>query len=282
MDERLPAPVRWLLIANVVAFLITAIVDKTGMLGRFSFTAAGALIPAYTWHGFQFWRLFTYMFLHGGIGHLLVNMLTLWMLGPQLCWRLGNRGFTMLYFVSGLTAGVFSLAFYLVFGQEYTAIVGASGALFGLIVAFARFYPDQPFNIMFFFTVPARYAVWIFGATSLYFSFFALGSSGVAHATHLFGILGGLVYLRFDETVSAAVEKMETWRERKVVQKAVEELINHEEFYDTRIDPILKKISKHGMDSLTKQERDVLDKASKRKRPDNAVDLERWRRDNDR
>jgi membrane associated rhomboid family serine protease len=280
MDDRLPAPVRWLLIANVGIFAVGALAGlmRFPLGGYLQFY--GALIPELTWGHFQLWRLFTYMFLHGNVWHLLFNMLTLWMLGPQLCWRMGQERFVALYLVSGLVAGLGSIVFYRLAGQADMEIIGASGALFGLMLAFARFWPDQYFVIFFVFQVQARFAVWIFGAISLYF---AMGpQTGIAHATHLFGIVGALLYFRFEERATGSWERLSTWKERKVVQKAVEELVNHEEFYDTRVDPILKKISKYGMESLSKQEKDVLERASRRKRPSNEVDLERWRRDNNR
>ncbi|MEN9352972.1 MAG: hypothetical protein RL318_297 [Fibrobacterota bacterium] len=280
MDERLPAPIRWLLIANVGIFALGAVASLLRFPLNGYLVGYGALVPEYTWGHFQLWRLATYMFLHGDVWHLLFNMLTLWMFGTPLCWVMGAKRFLTLYAVAGLVAGLFSLAFYPMAGQGGIYIIGASGALFGLMLGYAKFFPEQRIIVFFFFPMPAKYAVWLFGGISL---FFAMGSqTGVAHATHLFGILGAILFFQLEDRGAALFGKLVNWRETKATRKAVEELINHEEYYDTRIDPILKKISKHGMESLTRQEKDVLEKASQRKRPTNSVDLERWRRDNDR
>lgn len=282
MEERMPAPIRWLLIANVGIFVAGAVATFFGFPLHSLLVGMGALVPELTWGHFQLWRVFTYMFLHGDIWHLLFNMMSLWMFGTPLCWAMGERRFTLLYFASGLLAGLFSLAFYPLAGQGYLYIIGASGALFGLMYGYARFFPEQRILVFFFFPMPAKYAVWLFGAISLFFAMGGQAAGGVAHATHIFGILGAILFFKVEDRMSAAIEKAVTWREREAVRKAAEELMSHEEFYDTRVDPILKKISKHGMESLTKQEKDILAKASQRKRPDNEVDLERWRRDHNR
>lgn len=280
MDERLPAPIRWLLIANVGIFVAGFLAKLVGFDLEGFLMHYGALVPAKTWGGGQLWRLGTYMFLHGDIWHLLFNMMSLWMFGSPLCWVMGEKRFLSLYFVSGLVAGICSLAFYPLAGQGAIYIIGASGALFGLMFGYAKFFPEQRIIVFFFFPMPAKYAVWLFGGISL---FFAMGArTGVAHATHLFGILGAFLFFQFVEKGAALWERFATMKERRETQKAIEELTSHEEFYDTRVDPILKKISKHGMESLTKQEKEVLEKASRRKRPDNASDIDRWRRNQDR
>jgi len=280
MGERLPASVRWLLIANIGVFGIEAIAMFLGFPLKNYCDYYGALIPELTWGHFQLWRVVTYMFLHGDFWHLLFNMLTLWMFGTPLCWAMGERRFLALYFVAGIMAGLCSVVFYPLTGQSYLYIIGASGALFGLMWGYAHFFPDQRILVFFFFPMPAKYAVWLFGAISL---FFAMGGhTGIAHATHLFGLLGAFLFFRLEGRIGGLWERLVTWREREAVRKAAEELMSHEEFYDTRVDPILMKISRHGISSLSHQERDILERASQRKRPENSTDIERWRRDNNR
>ncbi len=285
MPERLPAPVRWLLVANIVIFGVGAFsqlfhISVAGHTLNEWMLMYGALVPELTWGRFQFWRIFTYMFLHGGMWHLLFNMLTLWMFGMPLCWVMGERRFLALYFFSGIVAGLGSIVFYPLTGQSSLSIIGASGALFGLMWGYAKYFPEQRLLVFFFFPMQAKHAVWLFGAISL---FFAMGNSGgIAHATHIFGLLGAFLFFRFGESWGRALEKLSLWHETRQVRKAAEELINHEEFMDTRVDPILQKISRHGMESLSRQERDVLERASRSRRPESNPDVDRWRRDNNR
>ena len=157
-------------------------------------------------------------------------------------------------------------------------VIGASGALFGVMLAFAKFFPDAPV-ILVIFPVPARVAVWIFGAIALLSSMGGAGG-GVAHLTHLFGLLGGWLYLRFHEPVAMWVSGHVRRKENRRVEKAAEVLMEREEYFDTRVDPILKKISKHGIESLTRQEKAILERASGMKKDQgNTVDLRAWRRE---
>jgi len=135
------------------------------------------------------------MFMHAGIGHLVINMLTLWMFGGELERTWGTRYFLKYYFVTGVGAGALTVLISLLpfeFTQQIysSATVGASGAIFGLLLAYGLYFPDRPIYLYFVFPIPAKYFVLIIGAIS----FFAGG--GVAHATHLGGVLVGYVYLK--------------------------------------------------------------------------------------
>lgn len=279
-QDRMPAVLRTLLLANVIVFAVGILSDTLRLpLGNWLF-GYGALVPDLVWGRWELWRVFTYMFLHGGLLHIAFNMLSLWMFGTPLVHQMGERRFLALYLVSGVVAGLGSAIFYLVGGAGGTYIVGASGAIFGIMLAFARFFPHVQILVFFFFPMPARYAVWVFGALSF---FAGLGGGGsVAHFTHLFGIFGGWMYLRLEEPVVAWALRVVTARARARVTKAAEELVTREEYFDTRVDPILRKISKHGIDSLSRQERSVLERASGMKKPAPTVDFQAWRRDRDR
>jgi membrane associated rhomboid family serine protease len=145
------------------------------------------------------WQLVTYMFVHGGLGHILFNMLALWMIGVELERLWGTKYFTKFYFAAGLGAGAtqlllgilpfdFANAFY------YPMTVGASGAIYGLLVAYALYYPNRPIMMYFLFPVPAKYFVMIIGGISLLLSFG--GGGGVAHTAHLGGLVTGYLYLK--------------------------------------------------------------------------------------
>lgn len=265
--------IRNLILACVVVFVFQTLSETGAFRGVIEHW--GALIPAAVWRDGQVWRIFTYIFLHGSFLHLLFNMLGLWMFGQAVANQLGDRKFLGLFLVSGVMAGLFSGLFYLLGGSANVPVIGASGALYGVMLAFARFFPNAPV-ILLIFPVPARIAVWIFGAVAFFSS--VRGDGNVAHLTHLFGLLGGWLYLRYEEPLEIWIAGIAKRGERKRVQKAAEVLVDREDFFDTRVDPILKKISKYGIDSLTRQERTILEKASGLKKDsDNLVDLKAWR-----
>jgi membrane associated rhomboid family serine protease len=179
-----------LIAANIAMFVLQRIVP--------SITVWFGLIPALVIHEFRVWQLVTYMFLHGGLFHILFNMLALWMFGTDLERRWGTRFFLKYYFVTGIGAGALTVAFSLLpfdFAQQLQGadIIGASGAIYALLLAYAIYFPERPILLIVFF-VPARVCVMILGAIALYSS---LGESGgVANATHLGGLLVGYLYLK--------------------------------------------------------------------------------------
>ena len=176
--------------ANVVIFLAQTFMPSLMlMLG---------LVPAAVMGQLQIWRLVSYMFLHGGIFHILFNMLALWMIGSELEHRWGTRYFLKFYFVTGVGAGVLTVLFSLlpfeVAAQLYHEIViGASGAIYGLLLAYGLYYPDRLIYYI-VFPIPAKYFVLIIGAIAFYGSMG--GTSGVANATHLGGLLVAYLLLK--------------------------------------------------------------------------------------
>ena len=186
--------VKALLIANIAAFVVTFFWPAAQI--PFMLQPQAVLERGYVW------QVVTYMFLHGGVGHIFFNMLLLWMVGVDLerMWR--TKYFTKFYFACGLGAGVTQVLLGLLPGsmgsQFYvTATIGASGALYGLLLAYALYFPSRTFLVFFVFPVPARAFVIILGAIAL---LMALGSSGsgggVAHTAHLGGLATGYFYLK--------------------------------------------------------------------------------------
>ena len=180
--------VKILLITNVVAFLLNVIVP--------AMTLSLGLTPRDVLTGFAFWQPFTYMFLHStnGFGHILFNMLSLWMIGTELERTWGTRFFAKYYLITGVGAaatqivlGLFSDTFY------YTTTIGASGAIYGLLLAYAMYFPHRML-ILLIFPVPARIAVLILGAIALLSA--TSGSGGIAHTAHLGGLVVGYLYLK--------------------------------------------------------------------------------------
>ena len=158
------------------------------------------LQPQLVIENYQLWRPVTYMFLHApSPSHILFNMLILWMFGVELerLWR--TPFFVKFYFVTGVGAGLLSIAAALLpfeaTRSTYSAnIIGASGALYGLLLAYATYYPNRPILMFLFFPVPAKYFVAILGAIAFIMSF--EGGGSVAATTHLGGLLIGYLFLQ--------------------------------------------------------------------------------------
>jgi membrane associated rhomboid family serine protease len=182
--------VKVLIVTNVIAFVLNLIIGPI-------MTIRLGLTPQAVFEQFALWQPFTYMFLHStsGFGHILFNMLSLWMIGTELERTWGTRFFTKYYLITGVGAaltsillGFFSPSIY------YSPMVGASGAIFGLLVAYAMYFPNRML-ILFIFPVPARIAVLILGAIALLNTVFSPGG-GVAHWAHLGGVVVGYLYLK--------------------------------------------------------------------------------------
>jgi membrane associated rhomboid family serine protease len=202
--------VRTLVIANVVVFLVG--------LALPSLTLYGGLIPGAVVGRLWLWQPFTYMFLHGGLLHLLFNMLSLWMFGVELERVWGTAFFTRFYFVAGVGAAATTILISLLpfeFAERlYVSVtVGASGAIFGLLLAYAVYFGNRPVLLFLLFPVPARVFVLIVGAMTLY-SAVAEPLGGVAHATHLGGLLAGYLYLKGGRSglVGALRYRFTQWR----------------------------------------------------------------------
>ena len=185
--------VRALVTANVIMFLLTA-----SMPGAFG---ALALVPALILA--RPWTLLTYMFLHAGIGHILFNMLSLFFFGPRLEARLGGRSFITLYLLSGLTGAVLSSVL-----SPWAAVVGASGAIYGVMLGYARYWPKDTILIWGVLPVPARGLVIGMTVLNLWQGLGAptMGGGGVANFAHLGGFLGAWAYLAWWERSSPAAQ----------------------------------------------------------------------------
>jgi membrane associated rhomboid family serine protease len=150
-------------------------------------------------HSLWVWQVATYMFLHGGIFHIVFNMLALWMFGAELERMWGTRYFLKFYLATGIGAGVLTVLFSLLplgFARQlqYANVIGASGAIYGLLLAYALYFPDRPIYMYFVFPIPAKIFVAIMGGIAFLSSMSEAG--GVANATHLGGLLVGYVFLK--------------------------------------------------------------------------------------
>jgi membrane associated rhomboid family serine protease len=208
------------------------------------------------------WSPFTYMFLHGDLMHLFFNMLGLYFAGPPVEMRLGGRRFFGLY----LTAGLFGAALSIM--TPNALIIGASGAIFGVFFAFARYWPHAQVYIWGVFPIEARVLVVVMTVISLFFGL--QGGGSVAHFAHLGGFVGGWLFLRLAERHSPATafkakaapvktrrsDEGDLARWRRIKPDEMHPL-NREE-----LNRILDKISATGLESLSTQERAFLERFS--------------------
>ena len=187
-----PTGVKWLLIVNTAIFVIWYLGGPTVQ----SWMSPLALVPMLVVHSFPWYlyQLFTYMFLHGGIGHLLFNMLALWMFGLPLEQTWGTRRFLKYYFLCGVGAGICDTTVYSLLVHN-TSTIGASGAIYGLLLAFGVLFPDTQVLMYFLFPIKAKYLVMIYGGVEL-LSALGTRNSGISNIAHLGGMLFGLLYLK--------------------------------------------------------------------------------------
>jgi membrane associated rhomboid family serine protease len=190
-SSNFPKGVKWLLISNTAVFVLSYLAHQASFGDIFNLLA---LVPRAVVYHFAIWQLATYLFLHGGIWHLLFNMLTLWMFGVTLERDWGTRRFLKYYFLCGIGAGLCDVTVNALLGNWGTSTIGASGAIYGVLLAFGVLYPESTILFLFLFPIQAKYFVMIYGAMAL------LGSlnvnSGVSNVAHLGGMIFGLLYLK--------------------------------------------------------------------------------------
>jgi membrane associated rhomboid family serine protease len=213
-SEYFPPGVKWLLIVNVAVFLLEL---ATGADMGSSPWELFVLVPKLVFHGFL-WQLITYMFIHGGVWHVVINMLMLWMFGVDLERDWGTRRFLKYYFLCGVGAGLCILLMALFRPQDsYVHAIGASGAIFGLLLAFGVVYADRIILMMLLFPMKAKYAVMIFGAIE----FLSLGAGSAAtHIAHLGGMAFGYIYLKVRVKRVNPVSSVQDWYRKRKIERA--------------------------------------------------------------
>jgi rhomboid family protein len=237
-----------LIAANVVMFFLCSFIP--------GLTTSLMLVPALVLQ--RPWTIVSYMFLHGGTLHLLFNMLGLYFFGPRLEEEMGSRDFLLLYFISGIAGAALS------FVTPLSAIIGASGAVYGVLLGFAFFWPRDQIMIWGILPVEARWLVVIMTALSLFGG--VAGTDNTAHFAHLGGFAGGYLYLRLrgrrsyrppavsQELLPPTQAQLRRWA--RINREKLHE-VNREEF-----DRIQEKIRLHGAASLNSTERQFLERFS--------------------
>jgi len=214
----LPPGLRALLIANVAVFLVQFF-SRGALDGLFG---PLALRPSDVVTRLMIWQLATYMFLHGGLGHILWNMLALWMFGREFEQLWGTRRFLRFYFFCGIGAGVCVVIANYLFGNPRVATIGSSGAIYGILLASAVLWPDR--QILFYFLIPVKmkYFVAIIGAIAFLNSFNT--NSPVSDVAHLGGMLFGYIFLKMPrmrgiDPVGSLKESYNTWKLARAKRK---------------------------------------------------------------
>lgn len=261
----------WLIIINVCIFALQEINRAYVGLPVNEYLA---LSPEGLRQGFL-WQLVTFQFLHGSGWHLVGNIITIYFFGRMVEERMGSIGLLKVYLLSGIAGGVLQSILAAVWPQHFRAFVyGASAGGCGLLAAAAALDPGCTLLLWFVLPIRVRYVVFIIGAISVFYIF--VPNSNIAHGAHLGGILGGLAYMRW----GAAVEDFFRARRTRAPRLRPRELmrvrgskapawqrsreaedIPPEEFISREVDPILDKISAHGLQSLTPRERQILEAA---------------------
>jgi membrane associated rhomboid family serine protease len=249
--------VKVLIIVNVAVYI-------GQMLTNHSFDHIFGFVPAEAIAGLKLWQFVTYMFLHGDFWHIFFNMLILWMFGSQMESDWGPDVFIRFYFFAGLGGSVLSW----ITGPSSIAItIGASGAIFGILLAYAMAYPNRQVLIYFLFPVKVKYLVIFLGALN-FIAAFQHTSSVIAHFAHLGGLLFGYIYLRWFMSPAWARASSGSgpsawgrwWRNRQAKKRMKVIDLEAKRAAERRreVDRILEKITRVGVEGLSPEERQIL------------------------
>jgi len=286
-----PPVIKNLLIINVAVFFLQMLANNLMIGGQplwYILNVWFALNPLGGDFNFQVWQLITYQFMHGGFGHIFFNMFALWMFGMQIENMWGSRKFLFFYLLCGVVAGLFQLFLPPLMGASVAFTIGASGAIYGVLIAFGLMFPDRPIYLYFLLPIKAKYLIGFL----IVLEFLLIDSAGsnVAHLAHLGGALAGFLFIMFDSSIDVPLKRMlnmssgfgsrsnfqnpfsgiaEKFKQRSqniedakyydINQKNDDEEISQEE-----IDKILDKISQAGYQNLTEREKKILFEASKK------------------
>ncbi len=248
--------VKILLIANVAIYILQMLVGR-------ELIALLGLTPIRVLQDLSFYQLITYMFLHGGFFHILMNMFILWMFGTEIELTWGTKRFYKYYFLCGIAGGIFTVMF---MPTSLIPTIGASGAIYGLLVAYAVMFPNRKIYLYFLIPVKVKWAVIAFVGLEFLASFDAT-SSGVGHLAHLGGAVIGFIYLKLDWRVRNLFYKLSPWRffanlKFKRNSRKLDKNREKAEEIMKKVDHILDKINEVGIENISEEERQFLDNAS--------------------
>jgi membrane associated rhomboid family serine protease len=250
-----PPAVSQIVLANVVVFLVQML--TADML----INSGLPLVPAQAAKG-MIWQLVTYMFMHGSFMHLFFNMFAVVIFGSSLEQWWGTRDFLKYYFVTGIGAGLVQTIAAFSLGNPNVPVIGASGAVFGLLIAYGMAFPNRQILLWFVIPVSARVMVFIWGFLELAMIRYP---DNVARFAHLGGMLIGFIYLKWDR-IGWVLRRLRGQLSGSVRSRRHPRSPEEEEALYRERERILAKISREGMGSLTKEEKDFLDDSAARAR----------------
>jgi membrane associated rhomboid family serine protease len=264
----MPPAIKGLMIANVAGFLVAKLV------GPQMYDLFGLIPDQLVFHRWV-WQPFTYLFLHGNLWHLIFNLFALWMFGMPVEAQWGQSEFLKYYFLCGLGAALTSTA---IAPHSTVPVIGASGSVYGLLVAFAMLYPDAVVYLYFLIPIKAAHMAILFGALEFFAG--ATGSTpGIARFAHLGGMVTGYLYIRWWWTLKihakSAVKGLFERDEpevpgrpaRRAAPTAAGESRRSGEDEMVEVDRILDKILASGLESLSDDEREIMARYSRRNKP---------------
>ncbi|MBN2290136.1 MAG: rhomboid family intramembrane serine protease [Candidatus Glassbacteria bacterium] len=266
LGGRLTPAVKYLIISCAASFLLQELHFHD------TWTKVLGLTPVLVNGNFFIWQFFTYLFLHGGIWHLLFNMFALWMFGGELERSWGTREFVVFYFITGVGVGLIHWALATggpdsIFGADYSRpLIGSSGAIFGLLAAYGLCFPERRILFMLLFPMKAKWFVLLLAAIELYL---CRVPGSIAHFAHLSGMLIGWLYLKKEWNLAAARFYVDDLRRRRKI-KLVHKQEDHLQQERDEVDRILDKINREGIQSLSRRELKILHRASSRTSSGNA------------
>lgn len=244
--------IKTLISVNFAIFILQSISSSEMM-----FFSNFGLVPKLVWSQLKIWQPFTYMFFHGDIWHVLINMFVLWMFGSELERVWGKKNFLRFYFITGVGSGLATMLFGL---QSTIPIVGASGAIYGVLLAYGVMFPNR--TVYLYGIIPIK-SIWFvigIGVVAFFSSFNNV--TNISHLTHLFGMIIGYLYLK------RPVHFRSLWFSvfKKVLEYRIqnqEEKISRSVEIERDLNSILDKINREGFKSLTQEEEERLYKNSK-------------------
>ncbi len=238
--------IKQLLVINGIVFLFQMIAGNP-------FIALFGLHPDLVFKKFFIWQFFTYMFLHGGFFHIFFNMFMLWMFGGEVERTWGSKEFLKFYFICGVGAGLFQLIF------RPALVIGASGAVYGILIAFVLLFPNRKIMFFpFFISLKAKYWAMIFAGISVLMGVW--GNDHIAHFAHLGGMVIGFVYIKFGWKLflSDFIYKKKVEIKHKNISRKREKVLRLRK----EVDGILDKINDIGYENLSNRDRQILKDAS--------------------
>jgi len=262
LNTNLPPAIKNIIYANVVVFILTEFTPWGSVLySQFALSYYGVV------EQFKIWQLVSYMFLHGGFWHIFLNMFVLWMFGTELEYEWGTNEFLKYYFITGIGGGILNI---LIAGES---TVGASAAVYGVMIAYALIHPNRLVYVYFLFPVKVKYLMGFLAAVT-FFSTIGPQNSNIAHAAHLGGMLIGFIYLKFWK-IHYAVKGFFQDSLKKGGSSVHKNMHFHPgggpggsedekiEYYRRKIDELLDKINRVGYMNLSDEEKKLLDEGSR-------------------